>query len=106
MSELCALPAVELARRVRARDLSAREVVGVYLKRIAEINPRVNAIVTLVADRAMKRAAAADEAQARGEALGPLHGLPIAHKDLNVTAGIRTTMGSPLFADWVPDIDA
>src|SRR6185436_15269177 len=95
MTEICSLSAVELARRVRARDLSARDVVGGYLKRIADINPRVNAIVTLVADRAMEHAAAADEAQARGEALGPLHGLPIAHKDLQPTRGIRTTFGSP-----------
>jgi len=106
MTEICSLSAVELARRVRARDLSARDVVGGYLKRIADINPRVNAIVTLVADRAMEHAAAADEAQARGEALGPLHGLPIAHKDLQPTRGIRTTFGSPIYRDFVPDQDS
>jgi amidase len=106
MSEICALSAVELARRVRARDLSARDIVGAYLARIAEINPRVNAIVTLVADRAMERAAAADEAQAHGETLGPLHGLPIAHKDLQPTRGIRTTFGSPIYRDFVPDEDS
>jgi len=106
MTEICSLSAVELARRVRARDLSARDVVGGYLKRIADINPRVNAIVTLVADRAMEHAAAADEAQARGEALGPLHGLPIAHKDLQPTRGIRTTFGSPIYRDFVPDEDS
>jgi amidase len=106
MLEICSLRAVELARRVRARDLSARDVVGAYLARIAEINPRVNAIVTLVADRAMERAAAADEAQARGEAAGPLHGLPIAHKDLQPTRGIRTTFGSPIYRDFVPDEDS
>ncbi len=106
MTEICSLSAVELARRVRARDLSARDVVGAYLKRIADINPRVNAIVTLVADRAMEHAAAADEAQARGEALGPLHGLPIAHKDLQPTRGIRTTFGSPIYRDFVPDEDS
>ena len=106
MTEICSLSAVELARRVRARDLSARDVVGGYLKRIADINPRVNAIVTLVADRAMERAAAADEAQARGEPLGPLHGLPIAHKDLQPTRGICTTFGSPIYRDFVPDEDS
>ena len=86
--------------------MSAREVLDAHLARIGAVNPTVNAIVTLVAERAAADAAAADERQARGEALGPLHGLPVAHKDLNVTAGIRTTMGSPLFADWVPDVDA
>ena len=106
MTEICSLSAVALARRVRARDLSARDVVGAYLKRIADINPRVNAIVTLVADRAMEHAAAADEAQARGDAPGPLHGLPIAHKDLQPTRGIRTTFGSPIYRDFVPDEDS
>ena len=99
-------PAVELARLIRAKELSAREVVAAHLARIESVNPRVNAIVTLVADRAMEEALAADERQARGEAIGPLHGLPIAHKDLQATAGIRTTFGSPIFRDHVPDADA
>jgi len=106
MLEICTLSANELARRVRARDLSSREVVGAFLARIDSVNPRVNAIVTLVADMAMERAAAADEALARGEAVGPLHGLPIAHKDLQPTRGIRTTFGSPLYRDFVPDDDS
>src|SRR6185295_10308496 len=70
------------------------------------VNPKINAIVTLVADRAMDDARKADEHQARGGALGPLHGLPVAHKDLINTAGIRTTFGSPLFRDNVPTVDA
>ena len=77
-----------------------------HLARIARVNPKINAIVTLVADRAMDDARKADEHQARGGALGPLHGLPVAHKDLINTAGIRTTFGSPLFRDNVPTIDA
>jgi amidase len=103
---ICLLSATELARRIRAKDLSAREVVSAHLDRIARVNPGVNAIVTLVADQAMECARAADEALARGEAVGPLHGLPIAHKDLQITKGIRTTFGSPIYKDFVPVEDS
>jgi amidase len=100
------LSATELARRLRAKDLSAREVVSAHLDRTARINPSVNAIVTLVADQAMERARLADEALARGDAVGPLHGIPIAHKDLQITKGVRTTFGSPIYRDFVPDEDS
>src|SRR5207244_6616786 len=73
---------------------------------IDRVNPKVNAIVTLVADRAMADAEKADEAIARGRPLGPLHGLPVAHKDLVDTAGIRTTRGSPFYRDHIPTKDA
>jgi len=86
--------------------LSARDVVGAHLARIEAINPRVNAIVTLVAQKAMEEAQRADDRLARGEDVGPLHGLPIAHKDLQPTAGIRTTFGSPVCRDYVPDEDS
>ena len=105
-NELCFMPAVELAARIRRKDVSAREVMAAHLGQIERVNPRVNAIVTLVADRAMADAARADEATARGDKLGPLHGLPIAHKDLVETAGIRTTRGSPFYRDFVPKEDA
>lgn len=105
-SELCFLPAVELAARIRRKDVSAREVMSAHLAQIERVNPRLNAIVTLVADRAMADAARADEATARGGPLGPLHGLPIAHKDLVDTAGIRTVRGSPFYRDNVPTQDA
>ncbi len=95
-----------MARRIRAKDLSAREAMTAHLDRIAALNPRVNAIVTLVAEQAMARAAEADEALARGDDVGPLHGLPIAHKDLQLTKGIRTTFGSPIFAQFVPEQDS
>jgi amidase len=104
--ELCNLSAVELAGRIRSKRVSAREVMTAHLARIERVNPRVNAIVTLVAERAMDAARAADEKQARGEPLGPLHGLPVAHKDLVNTAGIRTTFGSPLYKDNIPTTDA
>jgi amidase len=88
---------------MRAKHLSACEVLESHLAQIARVNPRVNAIVTLDADRAREWALVADEAAARGEFLGPLHGLPIAHKDLAETRGMRTTFGSPIFKDYVPD---
>jgi amidase len=100
------LTATEMARLIRTKALSARELMAVHLKQIEKVNPAVNAIVTLVAEQAMEGAQRADEAFARGDALGPLHGLPVAHKDLFETAGIRTTMGSPIFKDYVPVQDS
>ncbi|HML17292.1 MAG TPA: amidase [Bryobacteraceae bacterium] len=105
-SEICFLNAVEMAKLVRQKKLSAREVMEAHLKQIDRVNPKVNAIITLIAGQAMENARHSDEAQAHGAALGPLHGLPIAHKDLVETAGIRTTFGSPIFKDNVPTHDA
>lgn len=100
-------PARRLAAAVRKRELSAREVMSWHLERIEAVNPRVNAIVTLRPEAALAEAAAADaRAAGGGERLGPLHGLPIAIKDLEDTAGIRTTYGSPAFADNVPAVDS
>src|SRR3954467_5088513 len=104
--DLCFLPATELVAMMRSKKVSAREVMQAHLAQIDRVNPKVNAIITLVADRAMADAAKADEAIARGHPLGPLHGLPVAHKDLVDTAGIRTTKGSPFFRDNVPTKDA
>jgi amidase len=106
MPDICDRTAVDLARLLRAKALSAREVVAAHLARIDRVNPSLNAIVTRVDERALAHAQAADEALARGEAVGPLHGLPIAHKDLQPTSGIRTTFGSPIFRDFVPQEDA
>ncbi len=100
------LPATEIARLVRAKELSAREVVAAHLDRIASVNPALNAIVTLAPEQALECAAEADDAFARGAPIGPLHGLPIAHKDLQPTKGMRTTFGSPLFAGFVPEEDS
>jgi amidase len=104
--DLVATSAVELARMLRTKELSAAELLAAYLDRIERVNPEINAIVTLAAEPARQAAAAADEAAARGEFRGPLHGLPIAIKDLADTAGIRTTYGSPILAGNVPDRDA
>jgi amidase len=100
-SDLCFLSAREMASLIRAKKLSAREALRIHLDHIARVNPKVNAIVTLVPEFAQDAARRADEAQARGAALGPLHGLPIAHKDLVETKGIRTTQGSPIFKDHI-----
>ncbi|GAA2634158.1 amidase [Streptomyces vastus] len=104
-TDLCFWTATELAAAIRRRDVSAREAVTAHLEQIERINPAVNAIVTLVPERALEQAAEADARLAAGADVGPLHGLPVAHKDLHDTAGIRTTYGSPLFADRVPDRD-
>ena len=97
--------AVELAASIRARELSAVELLEHHLERIARIDPAVNSIVTLDADGARAQAAAADAALARGDGAGPLHGLPVAVKDLADTAGVRTTYGSPVYRDHVPEAD-
>jgi amidase len=102
---VCFLSTVEMARLIHAKKLSAREALAAHLKQIERVNPRVKAIVTLVAEMAADAAAKADEMQAHREPLGPLHGLPVAHKDLLETRGIRTTFGSPLYKDYIPAED-
>jgi amidase len=104
-STICFMSTVEMARLIREKKLSAREALAAHLKQIERVNPKVNAIVTLVPEMAAADAAEADERQARKETLGPLHGLPVAHKDLLETRGIRTTYGSLLFKDYVPAED-
>lgn len=105
-TESCVSTATTLAARIRAKELSASEVMEAHLARIEKTNPLVNALVTLVPEEAMAGARAADERLARGEEVGPLHGLPVAHKDLTPTKGIRTTFGSPIFSDFIPDVSA
>jgi amidase len=95
----------EMVGAIRDRTISARELLELHLHRIAERNPELNAIVSLDEERARTGAAAADEATARGDRIGPLHGLPFAFKDTHDVAGWRTTYGSPLYADHVPDVD-
>jgi amidase len=104
--ELCLLSAVELAALLRKKSVSAREVMSAHLSQIERVNPKVNALVTLATDRAMEEAARADERIARSGNVGALHGLPVVHKDLVNTAGIRTTFGSPFYRDNVPKVDA
>jgi amidase len=104
--EICFMRAVDILNAIRKKKLSAREVMQAHLKQIDWVNTKVNAIVTLVpGEQLMAQADAADEALAKGKWLGPLHGLPVAVKDLHETNGIRTTFGSPLHKDYVPDFD-
>lgn len=103
--EICYLDAVELAGRIRTKALSPVEVVRAHLERIAALNPKLNAVVTLI-DEALERARAAEAALMRGDRVGPLHGVPFTVKDCVDTAGIRTTRGSRLFEHHVPASDA
>jgi amidase len=104
--ELCFTSAHELVRRIKAREISAVEVMKAHLEQIDRVNPSINAIVTLVPEQARAAAAAIDVRLARGEDPGVLAGLPVAHKDLVLTRGIRTTFGSPIYRDFVPDQDS
>ncbi|MCI0552282.1 MAG: amidase, partial [Anaerolineae bacterium] len=105
-TNLCFLPAIELLQLLYKKEISTREVLSAHLVQIERVNPKVNAIVTLVAEQALEEADRLDAAIMRGEIIGPLHGLPIAHKDLQPTRGIRTTYGSPIYRDFVPDADS
>lgn len=92
----------EQADAIKRREISSEELVSIHLSRIESANPSINAIVTLHPEQALELARKADARSMSGEVLGPLHGLPIAHKDTLDTAGMRTTYGSPIFADHVP----
>jgi aspartyl-tRNA(Asn)/glutamyl-tRNA(Gln) amidotransferase subunit A len=98
--------ATALAVLIRTRQLSSREVVQAHLDRIDAVNPPINAVVTLMANEALKAADAADKAVADGAPLGPLHGVPFSIKDALDTAGVLTQRGSKLFAGHIPDRDA
>jgi amidase len=105
--DLSKLGAAGLSRLISTGSVSSREVVTVFLNRIEVLNPIHNAIVSLRnREDILQDADMADQALARGGVAGPLHGLPIAIKDLSLTKGLRTTFGSPLYADFVPDVDS
>ena len=101
MTNLCYTPAVKLARLLRARKLSASELMQAFIAQIERVNPKVNAVITFLPEQALKAAKAVD----RRKSSAPLAGLPIAYKDLVATKGIRTTYGSPIYADHVPTED-
>jgi len=96
----------EIGAALRSKRISARELAEETLRRVAEANPRLNAFLTVTEAAARTRAAVLDDELARGIDRGPLHGIPIAHKDNMFTRGVRTTSGSKIFADFVPDHDA
>ncbi|MEW6131032.1 MAG: amidase [Acidobacteriota bacterium] len=106
-NELCFKDAVDLARLIRQKEISAVELMTAFIEQINRLNPQVNAICTFIGEEAaMRLAKDADARLAKGEDLGALHGLPVAVKDLVATAGIRTTQGSPIYKDFVPTEDA
>jgi amidase len=106
MTDVTLRPAVQLVAALREGTLGSRELLESYLQRIERHNPRLNAVVTLDVERARRTADAADAARARGQSLGPLHGLPMTVKDTLETAGLRTTAGAPELAEHVPARDA
>src|SRR5690606_562510 len=107
MNDIVALDALALSRSIRAREVSCREVMRAYLERIARVNPDLNAIVSMKPGQSLlAQADERDRQLARGEWLGWMHGMPQAPKDLAQTRGLRTTWGSPIFRDFVPDQDA
>lgn len=105
-SDVQAMSLRELASSIRRGEVSAREALEAHLRRIDEVNPLINAVVTVDAEAAWRRAADADEKLASGVPPRPLHGVPMTHKDNHLTAGLRTTFGSPILADNVPTTDS
>jgi amidase len=105
--EICFMSACELAQLIRARSISAREVMTAFLRQIERINPRINAIVAkLDDDKCLALAEEADRRLARSDEVGPLHGLPFAFKDLDAAVGFPLTRGSPIFKNFMPSEDS
>lgn len=105
-NDLALLSIEDVARRIAARDVSPRELTQAMLDRVERLNPQLNAYITVTAGAALAAAAAAEDEIGAGRYRGPLHGIPIAHKDLFDTKGVRTTAGSAIFRDRIPDADA
>ncbi|MEC9290757.1 MAG: amidase, partial [Chloroflexota bacterium] len=105
-AELAFMSAVDLARNIRQKRVSSLEATENFFERINRLDSRLNSYLALRYDQALDDARAADESVQRGSELGPLHGVPISIKDLELTKGVTTTMGSALFRDRVPDIDS
>jgi|CXWL01.1.fsa_nt_gi aspartyl-tRNA(Asn)/glutamyl-tRNA(Gln) amidotransferase subunit A len=104
--ELALLSLEEVARKIAAKEVSPVEVTEALLARIERLNPNLNAYMTVTAESALDQARAAEKEIASGQYRGPLHGVPIAHKDLFDTKGVRTTAGMKIFADRIPEADA
>ncbi|MEL7504830.1 MAG: amidase [Cyanobacteria bacterium J06554_6] len=105
MKTLYQRSATELQRGLTAQEIQATAVVNSCLQAIEQSNDRLKAFITVCADQALAAAQQIDEARSRGESLGPLAGIPFSAKDLTPTAGIRTTMGSLIYQDWIPNRD-
>ena len=105
-AEMAFASATDIAELVRSRKVAVPELTELFYRRIEELNPKLNAYLALCPDQAMEQAKAAQDAVQRGSPLGPLHGVPISVKDLEMTKGIPTTAGSLLFRDRTPDVDS
>jgi aspartyl-tRNA(Asn)/glutamyl-tRNA(Gln) amidotransferase subunit A len=105
-TDLCFAPATELRRRIAGKEVSVVELVELFYRRIERLNPQLNAYLALCPEQALEDARRAQDAVQQGDTLGPLHGIPISLKDLEVTRGIPTTMGSAVFRDRVPEVDS
>ena len=105
-NDLAFVPAYKLADMVAQKHVSTVELTEFYLRRIEALNPKLNAYLTVTGDEAMAQARASDKVLSDGKKLGPLHGVPISVKDLEMTAGIRSTLGSLVYKDHVPDWDS
>jgi amidase len=106
MNDVCFLTAREMQGQLRSKHLSCEELVEAHLQQIETVNPKVNAVITLVAEQALEQARRTDTMIAKDEPLGLLHGLPVLHKDLQETKGIRTTYGSSIYQNFIPDFDS
>ena len=105
-TELCWLSAAEIREGLRRRDFSCLEVVKAHLDRIATVDPKIEAYITVLDDAAVSRAKELDVDLAAGRESGILHGVPYSLKDVFQTKGIRTTAGSRILSEWIPDEDA
>ena len=104
--DLCFVSATELSKLIRSKKISVQQVIRAHLDQIEHLNPTLNAIVTLTAESAMAEALIADQEIQKNANVGLLHGLPVAHKDLFLTRGVKTTFGSLAYKDFVPDVDS
>jgi len=105
-ADLCFTSATDLSKLIRTKQVGIVELVEMFYQRISDLNPKLNAYLALCQDQALSNARHAQDAVQRGDDLGPLHGIPISIKDLEMTKGIETTMGSAMFKGRVPDMDS
>ena len=105
-NDLCFLGACEQEQLIRSKKISVTQLITAHLDQVERFNPTLNAIVTLTAESALQAAKEADAQLARQDAIGALHGLPVAHKDLFLTKGVKTTFGSPIYKDNIPQVAA
>ena len=104
--ELCFLTIPEAAKLIKSRELSPVELVSAFLERIGEVDPIIKSYITILTDRVMEEAKIAETEISAGRYKGLLHGIPLAHKDLYDTKGIRTTAQSKVYEKRVPNIDS